>query len=42
MVHENDKWNRLKENYGYFNYKEHALGSNTAEDFRKRMRIRNL
>ena len=42
MVHENNKWNNLKENYGYFNYKERASRSNTAKDFRKRMRIKNL
>ena len=37
MVHEDEKWDRLKENYGYFNYKENASESKTIEDFRKRM-----
>ena len=42
MSHEDQKWDRLKQNHGYFNYKINEPGQKITNDLRMRMRIRNL
>ena len=42
MANEEQKWEKLKKNYGYFNYKANELGENLVNDLRIQKRIRNL
>ena len=42
MANEEQKWEKLKKNYEYFNYKANEPGEKLANDLRIRMHIRNL
>ena len=42
MVIEDQKWERLKQNHGFFNYKANESSEKIANDLRMWMRIKNL
>lgn len=42
LNHEELKWERLKQNHGYFNYRAHESGENIPSDLRMQMRIKKL
>ena len=42
LLHEEQKWERLKQNPGYFNYRAHESGEKIANDLRLWIQIRNL
>lgn len=42
MIDKEQKWERLKQNYGYFNFRAHESGEKIASDLRLRIRIKNL